>query len=65
MAERIELSISRAAALALAHWLSIVPGADLPVTHPSERQGVADLLTELELAGERIDANELKLSAYF
>ena len=47
----VELRIPRVAAVALQHWLLTVPDAFVPVTHPAERQALADLLTALEMQG--------------
>jgi predicted RNase H-like HicB family nuclease len=46
--EWIDIPLSRAAAIALSHWLSTVPDSVIPVTDPSERQALADLLFALE-----------------
>lgn len=35
--------------MTLYHWLRAVPERVIPVTHPSERQALADLLAQLEL----------------
>lgn len=59
MAERINIPITRAAAVALSHWLSAVPVEDLPVTDPSERQALADLLTQLELTVGDVDGGQV------
>jgi hypothetical protein len=49
MAEVIDVPLTRAAAVNLYHWLQVVPEAVIPVTHPAERQALADLLTQLEM----------------
>ncbi len=48
MTDRVAIHLTRAAALALTHWLYTVPESAIPVTDPSERQALADLLTQLE-----------------
>ena len=53
MAENPEftnISLTVAAAQVLLHWLSAVPVDVIPVTHPADRQALADLLTALEWA---------------
>jgi hypothetical protein len=44
----VAIHLTRAAALALTHWLYTVPESAIPVTDPSERQALADLLAQLE-----------------
>lgn len=56
---RVMIEISRPAALALTHWLSTVPVARIPVTDPSERQALADLLTRLEVVVGEVPVPEL------
>ena len=49
MHDRIPIPVTRAAALALIHWLYAVLNTAIPVTDPSERQALADLLAQLEV----------------
>src|SRR5712692_6836878 len=48
MTDRVAIHLTRAAALVLTHWLYTVPQSAIPVTDPSERQALADLLAQLE-----------------
>ena len=48
MTDRVAIHLTRAAASALTHWLYTVPESAIPVTDPSERQALADLLAQLE-----------------
>lgn len=50
--ERVNLRITRAAAQNLLNWLASVPESAIPVTHPADRQALADLLASLESAVE-------------
>jgi len=62
LSERVNIRLTRAAGIALIHWLNSVPPKAIPVTDPSERQALADLLTQLELSvGE--PAEEILLAA--
>jgi hypothetical protein len=56
--ERIDVPLSAAAASALIVWLTRVPERVIPVTHPAERQALADLLTSLEMTIRYPDAEE-------
>jgi len=47
--DRVPIPLTRAAAVALAHWLYAVPTSLIPVTDASERQALADLLAQLEV----------------
>ncbi len=44
----VSVPLTEAAATVLVHWLTVVPDKVIPVTHPAERQALADLLTALE-----------------
>ncbi len=46
----IRLTLGLPAAQVLLHWLTVVPSEVIPVTHPAERQALADLLSALEWA---------------
>jgi len=48
MTDRVAIHLTRAAALALTHWLYTVPESAIPVTDPSERPALADLLAQLQ-----------------
>jgi hypothetical protein len=54
--ELINVPLSVPAAQLLLHWLTVVPEDVIPVTHPAERQALADLLTALESAAVYPDA---------
>jgi len=49
LTERVNIALTRAAAVSLIHWLASVPTKAIPVTEPSERQALADLVTQLEV----------------
>lgn len=53
--EWVQLRITRAAAENLLNWLASVPDSAIPVTHPAERQALADLLNCLESTVEAPD----------
>jgi hypothetical protein len=57
----ISVPLTEAAATVLTHWLTVVPENVVPVTHPAERQALADLLTALE--GSVAPPNEASLEA--
>ncbi|HYA44574.1 MAG TPA: hypothetical protein VED59_03140 [Acidimicrobiales bacterium] len=61
MLERATIDLSLPAALCLSHWLTQVPASVIPVTHPAERQALADLLTALE--SQVADADAVVLAA--
>lgn len=54
-----DVSLSVAAAQVLLHWLSVVPVDVVPVTHPADRQALADLLFALEWAAVPPDETAL------
>jgi len=56
--DRIDVPLCAAAASVLIVWLTRVPERVIPVTHPAERQALADLLTSLEMTIKYPDAEE-------
>jgi hypothetical protein len=57
--EFIGLELTKAAAVTLFEWLSIVPVELIPVTDPAERQALMDLLYALEWAAPEPTAEVL------
>jgi hypothetical protein len=52
--------LTLAAAQVLLHWLTAVPDDVIRVTHPAERQALADLLSALEGTVTEADATALE-----
>lgn len=57
--EFVALPLSRAAAIVLCHWLSVAPESGIGLTHPADRQALADLLNSLETTIAVPDATQL------
>jgi hypothetical protein len=57
--DRVTLPLTRAAAILLRPWLQEVPSTAVPVTDPSERQALADLLFQLESTIDEPDSTSL------
>ncbi|WP_127479278.1 hypothetical protein [Nocardioides pantholopis] len=45
---RVEIQLWRADAIVLFNWLMSVDINQVPITHPAEKQALADLVTRLE-----------------
>lgn len=60
--EFVDVHLTKEAALVLTHWLTTVPDTAIPVTHPADRQALADLLFALEEASASPSAESLELA---
>lgn len=60
MAGFVDVPLTVAAASVLRRWLETVPSEVVPVTHPADRQALADLLTALEMCGPDPSDGELE-----
>jgi len=60
--EFVDVRLSKDAAAVLTHWLTTVPDNVIPVTHPADRQALADLLFALEEASVPPTADTLELA---
>ena len=59
MAELLNIRLSTEAAIVIKSWLETVPVTAIPVIHPSDRQALTDLLSELEQSAPIASTSDL------
>ncbi|MFF2841059.1 hypothetical protein [Paenarthrobacter sp. NPDC057981] len=58
----VNLELDRADVVVLFNWLMSVDLDDVPISHPSEKQALADLLLGIEMCTDVPEATQMEIS---